>query len=141
MFDIPQINLVACVGVGGSIGPSDNLPLIESKEEAADFEEWFLELTRGGIIVLGHNSFVMLRDRGFTGLHPDWTMVVWSRDGVYDPGEFLSALQERGKPIFICGGKKTYQTFMPYVTQFFIRRVSLLPPYENFMPPLFRRLQ
>lgn len=141
MFDIPQISLVACVGVGGSIGPSDGLPLIESKEEAEDFEAWFLELTRGGIIVLGHNSAEMLMSRGFTGLSPDWTIIRWSKNGLYEPEKFLEVLQKSGKPIFICGGKKTYQTFMPYVTQFFIRRVSLLPPYENFMPPLFRRLQ
>ena len=136
MPDHAQVNLVAAVGPGGTIGPADGLPMMV--DEAMDFQDWFLDLTHGGIIVLGHNSYHWLLGRGFSGFGPGWMLAVWGRQ---DPQEFIEALMELGQPIFISGGLKTYETFIPYVKQFFIRRVAMHPPHENYMPPLFRRTQ
>lgn len=141
MTEQPQINLVAVVGQGGAIGPSDGLPEMMYEAEAMWFENWFVDLTRGGVIVLGHKSMEWMNERGGAALSKDHMLVVWTRDATYDPDQFLAALQEIGKPIFICGGFTTYQTFMPYVQQFFIRRVALKAPHDNYMPPLFGRTQ
>ncbi len=138
MIDRPQVNLVAAVGPGGTIGPADGLPSMIDKDEAIDFQNWFLDMTRGGIIILGKRSEGWLHERGFYGLPDEWCIETWERQ---DPDEFMTALKERNKPIFISGGLRTYETFMPYVTQFFIRRVAMHSPYENYLPPLFGRLQ
>jgi dihydrofolate reductase len=141
MLEQGQVNLVAAVGIGGTIGPADGLPMMTDKAEATEFEEWFMDLTRGGIIVLGHNSLHWLRHRGFFGLPNDWQLVCWSPRYGTDPDTFMAALEERDRPIFICGGLNTYETFMPYVKQFFIRRVTMHPPFDNYLPPLFGRPQ
>ena len=139
MIEQQQVNLVAVVGQGGAIGPADALPEIMDRAEAEWFQEWFMDLTAGGIIVMGHRSLGWLQERG-ASLGPEHTLISWTRDATYDPDDFLSALYEMDRPIFICGGLTTYQTFMPYVRQFFIRRVGLNAPHDNYMPPLFGRI-
>ena len=142
MSDLSQVNLVAVIGAGGTIGPSDALPHMMYEEEATAFENWFIELTRGGLIVIGHRSWVWLHQRGFSGvLSEEHMFAPWSRDSVTDPDQFMECCKAVGKPIFICGGLATYTAFMPYVQQFFIRRVALDGPHDNYMPPLFGRTQ
>ena len=142
MSDLSQVNLVAVAGAGGAIGPFDGLPMMVDEDEALAFEDWFTELTRGGVIVMGHRSWVWLHDRGFSGtLSDEHLFAPWSRDSVVDPDQFMDLCKSMGKPIFICGGLTTYRTFMPYVQQFFIRRVALHPPHDNYMPPMFGRTQ
>ncbi|ARB05728.1 dihydrofolate reductase [Synechococcus virus S-ESS1] len=139
--DMPQVNLVAMVGAGGSIGPSGGLPCPLRREEAETFQQWFLDLTRHGIIVIGYRTLQIMRETGFVSMGSDYLLVCWNRDGLYDPDQFLEELKRAGKPIFICGGRKTYETFMPHVQQFFIRRVALSAPHDHFMPALFGRMQ
>lgn len=140
--DVSQVNLVAVVGAGGAIGPSDDLPSMMDLGEAIAFQEWFTELSRGGLVVVGHRSFNWLLKRGFQGFQDDEHYVApWSRESIYDPDEFMEQCKKMNRPIFICGGLATYQTFMPYVQQFFIRRVALHGPHDNYMPPLFGRTQ
>ena len=150
MIEPQQVNLVAVVGAGGAIGPADALPQMMYEDEAAGFEQWFLDLTEGGIIVLGGRSFRWLVERGLD-LGPTHQVCVWTREnshaphtgktGHLTPDDFLQGLYTQEKPIFVCGGLTTYEVFMPYVRQFFIRRVALKAPHDNYMPPLFGRSQ
>lgn len=139
--DMPQVNLVAAVGIGGAIGPADALPKFIDEEEAEFFQRWFFDLTEGGIIVLGHDSLRLMRKIGFRGMAEGWSMSCWTRSHGLTPDAYMDALQKTGKPIFIAGGHETFRTFMPYVKQFFIRRVELAPPHDNYLPPLFGRTQ
>lgn len=150
MTEIPQVNLVAVVGRGGAIGPADGPPMLTHEDEAEWFQEWFWDLTEDGIIVLGGRAFRWLTDQS-PPISSKHTIVAWSRSnshaahtgktGLLTPDDFLGALKDADKPIFICGGLNTYRTFMPYVTQFFIRRVAINTPHDNYMPPLFGRSQ
>lgn len=139
--------MVAAVGIGGAIGPFDTMPRLIDEDERNFFQKWMLDLTRGGVIVIGGRTLTLMEQDGFAGLTPEHQIILWTRQtaqhngGPVEPGDFLEALKELGKPIFICGGKTTFQTFMPYVKQFFVRRVEMCGPHENFMPPLFGRTQ
>lgn len=142
MDELQQVNLVAVVGAGGAIGPADALPQMMYEEEARWFEEWFTGLTEDGIIILGGQSYRWLVQRGLS-LGPNHMIALWSRqdESTRCPETFLRTLSTLDKPLFVCGGLRTYQTFMPFVTQFFIRRVALDGPHDNYLPPLFGRPQ
>lgn len=135
---VGQVNLIASVGAGGSIGPSGALPDYIDKEEAAAMQEWFLNLTAGGIVVIGGRTLRMLEERGFTGLNQAHMLVIWSGE---DVDQTVEGLLEANLPIFIAGGEYTFKSFMPHVTQFFIRRAPIKGPHEVYMPELFGRAQ
>lgn len=138
MNDIPQVNLVAAVGPGGSLGPKVGLPLFVDPVEARIYEDWFLELVYGGVVLLDRTSAHYMRDSGFLTMPEGTTLAIWDEE---TPAyRCLPGLQQHGVPIFIVGSGRLYEEFMPFVQQFFIRRVALKGPHETFFPKLFGNL-
>lgn len=131
--DMPQVSLVAAVGPGGSLGPKDGLPLFKDPEEGRIYADWFLTICSGGIVLIDKPTVEKMTKAGWTGL-PDSDLAIW--DG-QEPMEVMPALQKWGKPIFVVGSADLYKAFMPFVQQFFVRRVELVGPHETFMPNPF----
>ena len=69
---------------------------------------------------------------------------VWDREAQArsDVDTTVEALYEQGAPVFVVGGRYTFQCFMPWVDRFFITRTALTldgPPL--YMPDLFGTTQ
>lgn len=132
-----RVNMIAIVGASGNIGPSVGPTQFASKEDAHEWSQWFLDMTRGGIIVVGRTTYEMMEGMGWNGPDMNHAFAIWSRGLGETPDEFMDSLKGEGVPIFIAGGKTTFEVFMPYVDMFFIRRTHLLNPHGHTMPDLF----
>lgn len=131
--DIPQVNLVAAIGPGGSLGPKEGLPIFKDRDEARIYEEWFADTIAGGIVIMDDHTVRLMAQNGYTG--PDgYDLVVWEGQ---PPEALLPAVQATGKPIFVVGSADLYRAFMPWVKQFLVRRVEMVGPHETFMPNPF----
>lgn len=131
--DRPSINIVAAVGPGGSLGPRDGIPLFVDHEEGHIFNEFFVELSKGGLVVMDREIAVKLSGFGFRGF-PEADLLLWNGEPVED---FLEHFKEIGKPVFVTGSAAIFEAFNPWATQFFIRRAELQGPHETFMPNPF----
>ena len=135
--DKPQLNMVVAVGAGGNIGPRNGLPIFRDPEEGKEFRDWFMEMSAGGICIVGSHTFQMMMQTGWPGPDKDHPVAIWTRMMGLTPDKFFETLCRENKPMFLIGGEKTYQAFMPYVTHFFIRRAELIGPAGCHLPPLF----
>src|SRR6056297_3322233 len=131
-----DVNLIAVMDPKGFIGPEGSRPELIDNQLAREFTSWFLRLTQFGVIVVGSNTYAMMLDAGFKGLFEDWSMIVWSRDLDLTPAEFIDDLREHDAPIWIAGGAKTYEVFMPFVDNFHIRRAPMKGPLTYRLPPI-----
>jgi dihydrofolate reductase len=137
MSNLAAINLIAVVGAGGNIGPELGPLVITDKRVAQEWSQWFMELTRGGILVIGSNTIRTMKAMGWQGPDNDRAFAVWTRKMGYQPPEFLDSLRKDGRPIFIAGGAKTYELFGPHVEQFFIRRTQVSSDHHHTLPDFF----
>ncbi len=133
MNDLPQVNLIAAIGPGGSLGPKDGLPLFADPEEARIYTHWFLDLCQGGILIIDEPTLQKMVRAGFRGFE-DRDMFVWQGQA---PEAVLPNLEELGRPMFVVGSEELYRAWMPWVKQFFVRRVEMIGPHETFLPNPF----
>lgn len=69
-----------------------------------------------------------------------YSMAVFTREnGTNTVQEYLQVLREEvgDLPLFIAGGKQTYEAFLPFCSNFFIRKTSITGTNDIFLPPLF----
>lgn len=132
-----QVNLIAVVAAGGNIGPENGPLAFLDPEEAQDWSEWFLEVTEGGIVVVGTNTLHMMSRQGWWGPQKGTLYTCWSRSLKVTPEQFIDKLKEECRPIFIAGGRKTYELFMPFVDMMFIKRTQAASHRHHKMPDLF----
>lgn len=135
--DQPQVTMIAVFGARGNIGPGTGPIVFRDREIGEMWAEWFGTLVEGGNVVVGSNTYHMMRAMGWSGRSEGLNIVPWTRKLGLTPDEFLSDLKRQGKPIFIAGGRKTFELFMPYVEQFFLRRAEIASPHYHTLPPLF----
>lgn len=132
-----QVNLIAVVANGGNIGPEGGPLEFLDRDEAAEWSEWFMEMTEGGIVVVGTNTLKMMAKQGWTGPHGKTVYTCWSRNLKMQPEEFIDRLKQDGRPIFIAGGQKTYELFAPFADMMFIKRTQAASHRHHTMPDLF----
>lgn len=128
------IHLIAAVGLSGQIGLQGQVPWHGRPEfaehTARDLAE-FKRLTAGGILIMGSVTA--------EGLPPsfnprDRQIVVWRQH--YDPADVLRHYQKQGRDIWICGGQKVYEVFVPHVDWHHISVIPYDGPADRFMPPI-----
>lgn len=131
---------IAAMDENRGIGKDRQLPWPIIKE---DFR-FFKEFTTNKILIVGHNTFNTLpplRNRNIVIL----TKYSEEYEEVYDPvynyaycyRNFQGILDiNDGQPNLICaGGAKTYQLFLPYITEFYVTHVKGIHDADTFMPP------
>ena len=132
------VHLIAATGLSGQIGLNGEIPwhndpafdAITRKDVAQ-----FTRMTAGGVLVMGSITAKMLPANFREG---DRAVLAWSRASFSSPRELLAYAQavHRGRDVWICGGQKVYELFMPFVDWF---HVSVLPydgPADRFLPPI-----
>jgi len=131
-----MIHLIAAIGLHGQIGLNGKVPwhgLPQYAEQTRlDLAE-FSRLTGGGTMVMGRVTagslpLTLLRSGNLEG---NRRLAVWHRND--DPAQFLSGLV---RPIWICGGQKVYEIFIPYVDWHHISVIPYDGPADRFFPPI-----
>lgn len=139
-----QLNLVAVVGRQGFIGNSGERPMFEDKETAIYFRARFVELCSGGTVLVGGRTFASLMRHGFDPDKAPFSVAVWDREcqSRNSPEQVVEALSGLGNPLFLAGGRYTFECFMPWVEQMFLTRAMLTIGSDPlYMPELFQRTQ
>lgn len=128
------IHLIAAVGLSGQIGLHEQVPWHGDPEfaehTARDLAE-FARLTAGGILIMGSVTAAGL-PRSFSP--KDRQIVIWRKH--YDPADVLGHYRKTGRDIWICGGQKVYEVFVPHVDWHHISVIPYDGPADRFMPPI-----
>lgn len=143
-MNIAKVNLVAIVGRGGYIGSHGELATPLQKEDAHSFQNLVFDMCRGGQVILGGRTFKLMRDHGLRPKQMPFEIIVWDRkmQSEHDVASLLGMMQIQQTPIFILGGRYTYECFAPFAEQMFITRTPLkVGPHPLFMPNLFGTIQ
>ena len=119
-----NITMIACVTSDMYIGCHNNL-LVSLKPDMNHFKQ----VTMGHIVVMGKNTYLSLPDRkpllGRTNVIISSTMENAPKGFLlyHAIDEFLHAYDEYKDEIFIIGGSKIYDAFMPYARKIILTHV------------------
>ncbi|MEN3238581.1 dihydrofolate reductase [Methylobacterium ajmalii] len=121
-----NVAIIAAVGRSGQIGMNGVLPWYDGEDL-----RWFRHVTMGQVLIVGSKTLELLPPL------PGRAVFGWGRE--IDPGQMVASLVEKNpdKMIFIAGGARTYQAFMPFVRTCHITRVNYDGPADTFMPHLW----
>ena len=120
------------------IGKNQTLPWPSIKE---DFK-WFKEFTMGKILIVGNitfSSLPALRNRNLIVLtrliYPDIYDVINNMAFCYRDAQNIVNLDGTHKgQLVVIGGGKTYEFFMPYITEFYVTHVNGEYEGDTYMP-------
>jgi dihydrofolate reductase len=127
-----EIILVAAVGKSGQLGLNGGLPWGD------DFKEdriRFRDMTAGHLVIMGWKTYLSCvhldgtYDRVFTADIPE-----------IKPGLLIKKweMSYPNRHIFIAGGAKTYERWLPHITLFDITVLNYNGPADTWMPNLFK---
>lgn len=138
---------IAAMSENRAIGKNGGLPWAPIK---ADFA-WFKEFTTGKILVMGWNTantLPPLKNRNKIVVSTKTSKDNWdiyAYEDYYDPitnsaqTYMLSSCVielDTLQPDLVCiGGAKTYELFLPYITEFYVTHVKGVYDCDVFMPP------
>lgn len=137
---IGQLNLIAVVGRQGFIGCQGCDPMFPDRDSAAEFQARLVALCSGGTVLIGGRSYARIVEKGFDPEKINFDLVIWDRclQSTHSPEEVVEQCNGLGQPTFVVGGRYTFESFMPWVEQFFITRAALTHgPQPLYMPELF----
>lgn len=132
------VNLIALVGPHGEIGHADG-----SRPEfvgVRDSMNWFLETVGEGVVVCGRVTVDQMARDGVDLNNLPYNMAVFTRrQGPPTITDYLRMLTGAfpGKDIFIAGGRQTYEAFLPFCKNFFIRKSDVKGHPDLYLPPIF----
>lgn len=120
----PTVNLIAAVGNQGQIGLNNQLPWPKNTNDL----KWFKNLTIGNIVIVGYNTALTLPKL------PDRELIVFNRNDT--PEAFMDQHIQRydDRQIWIAGGRKTYQLWLPYIDRFYISKIDYNGPADTYFP-------
>lgn len=136
---------IAAMAENRAIGKNNELPWPSIKE---DFK-FFKEFTMNKVLIVGANTFnklPLLFGRRLLVIHkgarkgnnywnPATNVAVYYTD--YEVASTLDLLYKN--ELVVIGGAKTYQTFLPHITEFYVTHVKGTYDADTFMP-LFEHL-
>lgn len=133
-----EINLVALTGPLGEIGNKDgSRPRFDPNHGSGD---WFLDIVSRGVVVVGRKTVDQMILDGADLTRLPYTLAIFTRKkGPPTVEKFIEMLSGAfpNQPLFIAGGRQTYDAFLPFCTNFFIRKTSIAGSNDLFLPPLF----
>lgn len=132
------VNLIALTGPHGEIGNSDgSRPQFEGIRDSMN---WFLGAVHGGVVVVGRKTVDQMAEDGVDLNRLPYHMVVFTRKNAPPTvPDYIRMIDQNfpDRPIFIAGGRQTYDAFLPFCTNFFIRKTSIVGTNDLFLPPLY----
>lgn len=122
---MPQVTLIAAVGVGGQLGLNGKLPWHDSDDLA-----FFKRTTMGSVVVVGYNTAKTLPKLPGRKIH------VMQRE---QSPHFVKSLYKDEAEIFIAGGARTYAMWMGtgLVERSIISHIPYAGEADTFMPSLW----
>ncbi len=108
------VNLIMAADDAGGIGISGGIPWSDPEDL-----KWFREMTMGGIVVIGYATAMGCPDLPGRKVH------IMSRNST--PEQVMKKMEpmtEDGSQLWIAGGRKTYEMWLPYVDRFFISHIK-----------------
>lgn len=133
------IHLIAATGLSGQIGLEGKVPWHGDPKFAEHTErdlDQFARMTAGGILVMGTVTAKNLPKNFNLGGRE---LCTWSRSERWaSPAEFLIELRTTYKyrDIWICGGQKVYELFIPFVDWHHISVIPYDGPADRYLPPV-----
>ena len=123
----PNVNLIAAVGPKGELGFKGGLPW-EDKEDLA----WFRKMTMGDVVIMGSATYWNVAE------HLDGRYCIrFSREGMFK-GDIPSLIKNfEQQTIWVAGGARTYEAWIPYVRRSFITHIGYSGPSDTRMPGLW----
>jgi len=132
---------IAAMAVNRVIGKDYTLPWPNIKE---DFK-WFKEFTTGKILIVGHKTFTTLptlKNRNLVVLTsysdnyedayaPTVNMAYTYRDAQ----NIINLDAHHNGQMVVIGGAKTYELFLPHITEFYVTHVNGEFEGDTYMPP------
>lgn len=135
---------IAAMAENRAIGKDNDLPWRCKGKVSEDFK-WFKEFTTNKILVVGSKTFDTLpplRNRNiivltkFSDGYEDGYDPIYNCAWCYKSYEEILELNQCQQLNMICvGGAKTYELFMPYITEFYVTHVKGEYEADTFMPP------
>jgi len=132
---------IAAMAENRAIGKDNTLPWESIKN---DFK-WFKEFTTGKILVVGHKTFISLptlKNRNlivlssFSEGYEDTYNPVTNTAFTYRDKDNIVNLDSTHKgELIVIGGAKTYEFFLPHITEFYVTHVKGEYEADTFMPP------
>jgi len=112
------INLIMAADDNGGIGLDGKIPWRDPEDL-----KWFMNLTMGGIVVVGYNTAQALPE--LPG------RIVWTMERNTTPDDILEDQAfgffphlKHSEQLWIAGGAKTYAQWMPYIDRFYISHIK-----------------
>ena len=127
------VNGIVAIGSQGQIGLNGGIPWITDDYEGVvkDDLAWFAKLTAGGVLIVGYKTFEEMKALGFK--NKDRAIEIWTgRD--QGPGGFLGTVRRRNgdRPIWICGGGKTFDAFAFFINRWHISTIPYPGPADVY---------
>jgi dihydrofolate reductase len=137
------MRLIASIGSNGELG-KDNRLICPIKQDLSRFKE----LTTGGIVIVGGNTFV--GDLGSKPLLNRVNLVMTRREQSTNLTEnlyfvdtldkCLSIAKSFDKPIWVMGGEKIYNLFLPLCVELYMTHIhESFPDATKFLKVNYRR--
>lgn len=134
-----MISLIALAGPHGEIGHSSGeRPLFGGGVENA--MHWFLDMVAHGVVVCGRVTVDQMVRDGVDLRALPYTLAVFSRKaGPPTVIDFIAMVEgaHPGKDIFIAGGAQTYEAFLPFCQNIYIRKAEIKGSPDLKLPRLF----
>ena len=129
---------IAAMSENRAIGKNNDLPWASIKE---DFK-WFKEFTIGKILIVGHTTFTSLptlKNRNLIVLtrmvYPDTYNPINNMAFCYRDKDNIVYLDSSHKgELIVIGGAKTYELFLPHITEFYVTHVKGVYEADTYMP-------
>ncbi len=131
---------IAAMAENQAIGKNSKLPWVPIKEDFAFFKEF----TTNKVLVVGRKTFdtlPVLRNRNIVvlsfikGCYEDSYNPVWNYAYCYKSYQDILDIDKQQPNLICAGGAKTYELFLPYITEFYVTHVKgVYKDADTFMP-------
>jgi len=134
-----KMKAILAMSENRAIGKNGALPWPSIKE---DFK-WFKEFTMGKILIVGHTTFTTLptlKNRNLIVLtrmvYPDTYDPINNMAFCYRDKDNIVNLDSSHKgELIVIGGAKTYELFLPYITEFYVTHIKGTYDADTYMIP------
>lgn len=133
-----SVHLIAAVGLSGQLSFKGDIPWHQDRafqEHAQRDLAEFARLTAGGVLIIGRAT---LETMPMTFQPKDRKIVKWTRRIGMSPADLIQDAREAhpARDIWICGGQKVYELFIPFVDWHHISVIPYDGPADRWMPPI-----
>ncbi len=136
-----SFSLIACIGKNRELGKNNDL-IFHFKEDM----RFFRETTSGHAVVMGYNTWLSLDKKPLPGrknlVVSPWEIKDLPEDveQIFDYESYAEDFRDSEDEIFVIGGAKTYEDFLPFASVLYLTEVDdsvkdadvYFPDFSNF---------